>query len=115
MTTPQAVPPPPGDGSPATPCGSMVANPGKISGHRTSIRELATNLSAMMGRPVFDKTGIAGTFDITLSWTPDQAPDVRDGPSIYTALQEQLGLKLDAGKGPVDIVVVDSAEKASEN
>ena len=126
MTTPQAVPPPAGPGSPASPCGGMVANPGKISGHRTSIGELATNLSAMVGRPVFDKTGTGGTFDITLSWTPDQnaAPqlppgqstsDVPGGPSIYTALQEQLGLKLESGKGPVDIVVVDSAERTSEN
>jgi uncharacterized protein (TIGR03435 family) len=120
MTTPQAVPPPAGPGAPDSPCGGISLNFGKLTGHRTNMGELATNLSTVLGSPVLDKTGIEGSFDLTLTWTPDQLapgqppPDV-SAPSIYTALQEQLGLKVEAGKGPVEIIVVDSAEKASEN
>jgi uncharacterized protein (TIGR03435 family) len=124
MTTPQALPPPSGRGVPANPCGGVAVNPGKISGHRSTIAELATSLSAVLDRPVFDKTLIEGSFDFDLLWEPDrrvpasgpqsQSPEV-SGLSIYTALQEQLGLKLESGKGPVETIVVDSAEKAADN
>ena len=66
-----------------------------------------------LGRPVIDKTGLDGVFDFSLEWTPEA--DVQknpDGPpSIFVALQEQLALKLEAKKGPVEVLVVDHAEK----
>jgi uncharacterized protein (TIGR03435 family) len=71
-----------------------------------------------MDHPVFDMTGIKGLFDITLDWMWDQGlrapgsePAEVAGPSLFTALQDQLGLKMEARKGPVTILVVDHAEK----
>ena len=75
-----------------------------------------------MQRPVVDASGIPGTFNFKLEWTAQEdplskPPDANEtaGPSIFTALQEQLGLKLESGKGPVEIIVVDHAEKPTEN
>jgi uncharacterized protein (TIGR03435 family) len=67
-----------------------------------------------MDRPVIDKTGITGEYDVALEWSPEQA-EASSGPSIFTALEEQFGLRLESGKGPVEILVVDSVEKPSEN
>jgi len=69
-------------------------------------------------KPVVDKTGVAGRFDFTLTWTPDESPaaDNPNGPpGLFTALQEQLGLKLEPVKAPVQVLVVDHAERPSEN
>ena len=120
MKTPQAVPPTDGPGAPDSPCGGINLVMGQLTGHRTNMGELATNLSIILRSPVSDKTGMDGSFDITLTWMPDQPPPGQpapdgSGPSFYAALREQLGLKVEAGKGPVEIIVVDSAEKASEN
>ena len=71
---------------------------------------------------VVDRTGLIGNFDITLAWTPDQmpqgppgGPDLPsidpNGPSLFTALQEQLGLKLESTKGSVDVLVIDHVEQ----
>ena len=82
---------------------------------------LAVYLSGEMERPVLDATGIPGFFNFKLEWSPEvsanKAPDANEStaPSIFTALQEQLGLKLESGKGPVEIIVVDHAEKPTEN
>ena len=89
---------------------------------------LANMLSGFLHREVVDKTGLAGKYDFTLDWSPEEnemlAPpsgkqDVSasapSGPSIFTALQEQLGLKLESTKGPVDTIVVDHVEMPSEN
>ncbi len=65
----------------------------------------------VLDRPVLDRTGIAGEFDITLEWAFDPGAD--NGPSIGTALQEQLGLKLEAQKGAVDVLVIDRVERPS--
>jgi uncharacterized protein (TIGR03435 family) len=65
-------------------------------------------------RPIFDRTGLSGQFETKLEWKVArqlQSKDDSDGPSLFTALEEQLGLKLEARKGPVDILIVDSAEK----
>jgi uncharacterized protein (TIGR03435 family) len=78
----------------------------------------AATLSQQLGRVVVDKTGLKGSFDIKLRWTPDQVTlNTRDvsGPSIFAAVQEQLGLRLESAKGPVDVIVVESAEKPAEN
>ncbi len=77
------------------------------------------------GRMVIDKTGLAGEYDFTLQWLPEEEsermkesglpkPDA-SLPGLFTALQEELGLKLESTKGPVDTIVIDSAEMPSEN
>jgi uncharacterized protein (TIGR03435 family) len=74
--------------------------------------------SHTVDRPVIDKTGITGLFDFHLEYAPDRgAPsdDPATGPSIFTALQEQLGLKLEPSKGPQEFLVIDSVERPSEN
>ena len=87
---------------------------------------MADRLSTLLSLTVVDKTGLQGFYDITMTWTPDpdmerlmtgDRPPVNDssGPSLFTALQQQLGLKLAPGKGPVDVIVIDSAEKAAAN
>jgi uncharacterized protein (TIGR03435 family) len=71
-----------------------------------------------LGRVVVDRTGIAGAFDISLKWAPSTgaaSPDVPTGPSLFTAIQEQLGLKLEPAKAPVRVLVVDQLEMPSEN
>jgi uncharacterized protein (TIGR03435 family) len=78
------------------------------------IAMLAENLSGMLDRPVVNNTGLTGLYDFRLEWASDQATDAT-GPSLFTALQEQLGLKLESARGPVEVIVIDSAEKASEN
>lgn len=81
---------------------------------RTTMAGLADYLSGRMDRPVVDRTGLEGPYEIELEWTPDtvatpgaEAP----GPSIFTAIQEQLGLRLSAGKAPVRLLVVDHIDK----
>ena len=101
------------------PCGNVNFFPtGSIKGYRGRLVQLADRLSMALGRPVVDHTELTGLFDIVVTWTPDPtsgvplAPNVDPmGPSLFTAIQEQLGLKLTAGKGPVDVIVVDYAEK----
>jgi uncharacterized protein (TIGR03435 family) len=89
-----------------------------------SVAVLAEELSKVVGRDVIDKTGIQGRYDLKLRWTPDDragppsdgsASAVDSGPSIFTALQEQLGLKLESQKGQVPVLVVDSVAMPSEN
>ena len=83
-----------------------------------SMASLAKDLSGWANRTVIDKTGLAGNYDLTLQWTPDDTPastDANSAPSIYTAVQEQLGLKLQPAKGPVETLVVDHAAMPSDN
>jgi uncharacterized protein (TIGR03435 family) len=83
-----------------------------------SMSDLATALADPVHRDVIDKTGLKGVSDITLKWTPDDAGDAgAGGPniSIFTAVEEQLGLKLQSGKGPVETLVIDHAEMPSKN
>jgi uncharacterized protein (TIGR03435 family) len=79
---------------------------------------IAQELARDAGRVVVDKTGLSGRFDIDLRWQPDDAPlngQEATVPSLFTALQEQLGLHLDARKGPVDVLVIDDVHQPSEN
>lgn len=109
---------------------SMMTNRGRSDGHAVPVGMLAQVLSGVLGRPVVDKTGLTAKYDFVLEWTPDMPADARaqgfgdgittpapapGGPTIFTALQEQLGLRLDSQKGPVQIIVIDRAEKPSEN
>jgi uncharacterized protein (TIGR03435 family) len=104
------------------PRSSTSSRPGKITGQGTFMRNLVEALSRQLDLPVIDMTGLKGTFDFTLEWAPDRGPSAEPrgapapteaaaGPSIFTAVQEQLGLKLEARKAPVEILVVDHAEK----
>jgi bla regulator protein blaR1 len=83
-----------------------------LSGKNTSFSDLADELSDVAGRKVIDKTGVSGHADITLKWSDDvaQTQGGADVISIFTAVEEQLGLKLQPSKGPVDTLVVDHAE-----
>jgi uncharacterized protein (TIGR03435 family) len=82
-----------------------------------SMTEFATKLSLLRGmdRPVVDQTGITGFFDIVLKGAADAVRNPEGGASLFTLVQEQLGLKLVTTKAPVEIVVIDHAEKPSEN
>jgi len=79
---------------------------------------LARRLTSILGRPVLDDTGLKGAWRIALTWTaddPTSAATDNSGPSIFTAIQEQLGLRLKASRGPVQVLVIEHAEKPSEN
>lgn len=99
----------------AGPRGFFTARPGLISGTRVSMKEIAGALTGIVGRPVVDNTGLTGAYDLNLSWTPEEVSTEHDtstqGPSLFTALQDQLGLRLSTGKTPVDMVIVDHAER----
>jgi uncharacterized protein (TIGR03435 family) len=100
---------------------------GQINGMAVPMSLLAQMLSQQLGRSVIDKTGLTAKYDFMLTWTPElgqfpggDRPDAPpppdpDGPSLFTAVQEELGLRLESAKGPVEILVIDHAEKASEN
>ena len=99
------------------------AGQGTMLGEAASMTQLAYKLSRLLQRPVVNNSGLEGNFDFKLEWTPDLAPSAPDGqpvdtsggPSIFSALREQLGLSLEATKGPVDVLVIDHADKPSEN
>jgi uncharacterized protein (TIGR03435 family) len=111
----------------------MMMNRGELDGEGVPLEFLASTLSSQLGRPVIDRTGLTGHYTFKLQWTPDpgqsaskfggplppgvDAPPPPDpnGPSIFTAIQEQLGLRLESQKGPVDLIVIDRVEKPSEN
>ena len=78
---------------------------------RITMPEFANQLSREIGLVVRDQTEIEGLFDITLEYAPDPGNESTGRASIFTAIQEQLGLKLESTKGPVEILVIDHAEK----
>ena len=86
---------------------------GRINANNMQMRGLATLLSRFERQTVVDKTGLKGYFEFKLDWTPDDGikSDDSGGPSLFSAVQEQLGLKLESQKGPLDVLVVDHAEK----
>jgi uncharacterized protein (TIGR03435 family) len=111
--------PPMAGGRPA--CG-MRMMPGQLAGGGFPISLLAQQLSQSAQRVVVDRTGLTGNYDFDLKWTPDQLPQGAppgapvpaidpNGPSLFTAVQEQLGLKLEATKGPVEVFVVDRVDR----
>jgi uncharacterized protein (TIGR03435 family) len=138
---PPRPPPPPSPAAPGAAAGSGSGNlerprcgmrfgPGTMMGGGLTMPQMARNLSQIVGGIVVDKTGLTGTYDWDLKYAPDPglparsdfpplpagaATPVIDGPSIFTALQEQLGLKLESGKEPVEVLVVDRAEQPADN
>lgn len=93
---------------------NMRMGPGTLSAQRIPFQIFAQSLSRLTSKTVVDETGAAGAFDFQLEWAPDLVPDA-EGPSLYTALQEKLGLRLEPKKGPVDVIVIERVEKPSEN
>ena len=112
---------------------------GPLTGRNATTVQLASVLSSVLGRPVMDKTGLRDAYNFTLTWTPGEnegrgamallppevaedlrarglvAPGDPSGPSIFTAVQEQLGLKLESQKAPVEVLVIDRAERPTED
>jgi uncharacterized protein (TIGR03435 family) len=96
-----------------------------LPAHNVTMREFASVLQrAILDRPVVDKTGLSGRYDFNLEWTPDESqfggqlpPGVPDSdkPGLFTAVQQQLGLRLEAVKGPLDVLVIDRLDRPSEN
>ena len=101
-----------------------------MTGHGVSMASIARMISLQLGSTVVDKTGMTEKYDYTLSFVPDESmkagillpgsgggapPPEAEGPSIFTALQEQLGLKLVAQKQPVDVIVIDHMEQPTAN
>jgi uncharacterized protein (TIGR03435 family) len=104
---------------------------GHLESTAAGMTGLVRILSAQLDRTVIDKTGLTGNYDYKLDWTPDDAAPAmakasdaspgegassnNSGPSLFTALEEQLGLKLESSKGPVDVVVIDQLEQPTAN
>ncbi len=127
--------PKPGDAAPQRPQQRRMLRMngrGHLEAEGSSTEMLARVLSDQLGRTVTDKTGLTGSYDYTLQWTPDDAPPPMPGgadggaphndnnadaigPSLITAVQEQLGLKLESTKGMADVIVIDHIDLPSEN
>ena len=92
---------------------------GHLAGTRLTLDTVATVLSRQFERDVLNRTGLPGKYDFELNWTPDSGPcpNAADPnlPSIFTAIQQQLGLKLESAKGPVNFLVIDRIARPSEN
>jgi uncharacterized protein (TIGR03435 family) len=103
------------------PCGGLQNSVGHTKGYNLTASDLAGNLSWLLSKPVSDKTNLAGRYDVELRWTPEyiemrsNAASAQDDPNIFTAIQEQLGLKLQPTRGPVRVFVIDHIEKPSDN
>ena len=118
-------------GESGPPSGPMLRmGRGEVSGKKVTMPMVIQMLSQQLGRAVIDKTDLKGEYDFLLKWTPElgqgfgppgapgpDAPPPADpnGPTIFTAIQEQLGLRLESIRGPVETIVIDSAEKPTDN
>jgi uncharacterized protein (TIGR03435 family) len=100
------------------PC-DLAAWSGGLMSSRIGLQQLAAALfntsQTGVDRPVVDHTGLAGMFGFTLTFSPFNTAHVSDNPSIFTALREQLGLKLEPAQGPVELLVIDSVEQPTPN
>ena len=125
-------PPTPGRMTAPAQCGAvrimLEPSGARLSGGKITMAEFVRMLSMALGRAVIDRTGVTAPFDLQLTFQPDEitaavpppppgsgSPDEARYPSIVTALQEQLGLRLESTKGPVDTIVIDSATKPAAN
>jgi uncharacterized protein (TIGR03435 family) len=100
-------------------CGETTGSSGTVRARGVLLRDFAKNLSSRTGRFIVDKTGLVGYYDIDLQFAPDQlapeSPDhVDDAPSLFTAIFEQLGLKLEAQRLPIETLVIDSAQRPAD-
>jgi uncharacterized protein (TIGR03435 family) len=113
--------------------GVFITVGGQFTGQAVSMKNLASTLSTQLGRPVVDQTGLTGKYDFTFKYAPDRlprpaspgdaasnqpvpaAPDPTGAPTLTKAIEDFLGLKLESGKGPVGIIVIDHVERPSGN
>ena len=105
--------------------GGVQMSMGMIAAHECTIPYFLSMLSRQLGRTVIDRTGLTGNYDFTLRWSPDNGATTSSNepagtqadalPSIFSAVQEQLGLKLESTKAPADVLVVDHLERPSQN
>ena len=93
----------------------MEINDGDMRAGGITMDFLARNLGRRAGRVVFDRTGIDGYFDLTLKTTREPDPNRPDAPSIFTALQEQLGLKLQSERVATEFMVIDHVERPTDD
>jgi len=103
-----------GSDPPANSRTGILSTCGHLTGTFAPLTNLSVYLSRQLQRPVVDATGLTARYNFELSWTPELSPcanSTGSAPSIFTALQEQLGLKLESTKGPSDVVVIDAAQK----
>jgi uncharacterized protein (TIGR03435 family) len=103
------------------PCAVRTA-PGRLTGHGVAMAAVATYLSPVVGRVVIDRTGLTGRFDVALTFAPTTSavPEpnaglAADAPSVFVAVQEQLGLRLVGGRAPVEVVIIDRVEWPTDN
>jgi len=125
----QPLPPPPDPAKPATRwCGLLMMRPRKLSGAAVPIVVLAEQFALRLGRTVMDMTGLQGNYDIDLEWTADEGaipflegssdplpPPDPQGQTILAALNQQLGLKIESRRAPVDVIVIDQVHPPSAN
>jgi bla regulator protein blaR1 len=95
----------------ATNTASMQIGTGTLTARSLPLPQFAELLSQLTGRVVTDATGLTGTFDLNLNWNPDLQQNASDAPSIFTAVQEQLGLKLVRSSAPVEHLVIDAIDR----
>jgi bla regulator protein blaR1 len=127
---PPPPPPPPQPGEAVAPCTSGGGRGGFLFGGSVPLLALTQALSRVVDRPVIDKTGLSGNFDFTLVFAADQPssmpgpppgvpappiPTIANAPMLPTALQEQLGLKLESERASIDYLVIDRVERPTEN
>jgi len=95
----------------------MGRNRGLMTAESASVAMLTNSLSVALRRPVVDQTGLSGRYAFRLEWAEDGAPGEPEdsGQSLFTAIQEQLGLRLESGRAPIEYVVIDAAERPSAN
>lgn len=106
-------------------CGDMQARmaavklPGRVTGTcvpNMDMEQIVYTLTHLLERPVLDKTGLTGKYAFNMRWSPEGMDPGSDAPpSIFTAIQEQLGLKLEPAKAPLEFIVIDRAERPSTN
>jgi uncharacterized protein (TIGR03435 family) len=105
------------------PRGQVMMGPGILRANAVKIEQLTRPMSNQLGRPVVDRTKLTGLYDVEMTFTPTQLPGGaganpfpgQDGTSIFTAVQEQLGLKIESASGPIDSLTIQRAEKPGEN
>jgi uncharacterized protein (TIGR03435 family) len=90
---------------------SLIGTSGRVTGKNARIAQLISSLTLRLGRTIVDQTNLDGGYDFLLTWTPDTEDP--SGPSLFTALQEQLGLKLQSEKVPTNVLIVDHIERPS--
>jgi uncharacterized protein (TIGR03435 family) len=94
----------------------MTGGRGRLNGKEVPIAQLLANLGDILHRPVVNETGSSGSFTVTLEWAPEEnGAAASDKPSLFTAIQEQMGMKLESVKRPIEVLIVDRAERPTEN